>query len=915
MRDEFIHALEQGHTVVTATNRLAHATIQHFDQKQLAQGKQAWRSADVLSWSAWVQRLWHETPRPHTLVSDAQLQQLMSRVISQHLRSRPNHNLDTPLWNFAATANSALQAWSLIHEWGISISSISSAGNEDPQHFAAWANALQQQLRKQAWISQAELAEDLLQTNVPIIQSIYLAGFDQWLPNQTALLKHLSTIGTDIHYLEPQLAHTTPARKRHTFADPKKEWQHIGAWARAQLEADPTRQIGIIHPNTQSIKPIAALALAEQLHPQGLMQFEEDEQHEPIYHFSLGEPLARTAIVRSALQCLGLFSIIRFEDFSSWLLSAFWASDIDIDTRAQIEMQLRSKLAFEFDLYRLIQVLDSEQGAQQWLKATLQRLFDLHEQTSKKHTPRDWAVFFAESLNLLGWPKHNLTSHEHQCLEAWQECLKQLGSLEMITSTVTLSEALTTLRRLCEQAIYQDQANPAAQVHIMGALEASELHFDAVWLAGFDDNNWPPKAILNPFVPASIQKQKNIPEALPEQYLEQAKTKFEQLQSLAPEVVISHAINVDDVAVSISGMATKTERSDPTHQPFNLQAAICAQRPALESFIDDVGLPLPASSDAVPGGTGLLKAQAQCPFKAYAEYRLGVKPQPQPEPGTNPRTHGNAVHRALEYLWREIKTRDRLAKLLTDDALSSLISSTLTPILKQLNYNSGMGEAFNQAQQARLENLLSNWLQLEAKRPAFTVLEQEKKTQYQLAGLHLSISIDRLDHLSQSTSNEGEPQYAVIDYKTGGNNKDLDWCDDRPNEPQVPLYALAVDAMLQQAGAALNGEVSGVAFGQINAKDVRFVGSVKIADAIPGLMPPEAMIGNSKFKKDFGNWEALLPTWQQRLENIATSFIRADAQVDPKKLRTSCAFCELSSFCRIKEVEAAHPEIDDEPAF
>jgi len=50
--------LDAGVTVVTATRRLTRDLRRQFDARQVAAGRRAWPSADILPWHAFVARAW-----------------------------------------------------------------------------------------------------------------------------------------------------------------------------------------------------------------------------------------------------------------------------------------------------------------------------------------------------------------------------------------------------------------------------------------------------------------------------------------------------------------------------------------------------------------------------------------------------------------------------------------------------------------------------------------------------------------------------------------------------------------------------------------------------------------------------------------------------------------------------------------
>jgi ATP-dependent helicase/nuclease subunit B len=138
----------------------------------------------------------------------------------------------------------------------------------------------------------------------------------------------------------------------------------------------------------------------------------------------------------------------------------------------------------------------------------------------------------------------------------------------------------------------------------------------------------------------------------------------------------------------------------------------------------------------------------------------------------------------------------------------------------------------------------------------------------------------------------------VLDYKTGETSI-RDWTGARPNEPQVPLYAIANSK-----------RVAGAAFGQISADKILFNGIAADSDIAPGLID-----ANELPKMDLpGNWTDILQHWETVLSRLAREFLAGSAAVDPKHPATSCRYCELHALCRIREqfdFDAPNQLLDD----
>ena len=118
----------------------------------------------------------------------------------------------------------------------------------------------------------------------------------------------------------------------------------------------------------------------------------------------------------------------------------------------------------------------------------------------------------------------------------------------------------------------------------------------------------------------------------------------------------------------------------------------------------------------------------------------------------------------------------------------------------------------------------------------------------------------------------------------------VDWRGDRPENPQLPVYALL---------RPLN--LAAVAYARVNAADSGFVAEA----ARDGIFRPG---GHKTALEDQPDFASLIALWSRRIEKIAAEFAAGDAAVAPT-LR-ACASCALQALCRVPA--AAEPGGDDD---
>jgi len=459
----------------------------------------------------------------------------------------------------------------------------------------------------------------------------------------------------------------------------------------------------------------------------------------------------------------------------------------------------------------------------------------------------------------MGFPgDRTLDSAEHQARAKLNECFAELAKLERVAPKMSPGRALASLRRLCGETLFQPET-PDAPVQVLGVLESLGLEFDALWVSGLTDEAWPLHTRANPFIPPALQRKAGIREAWPEATLEWAKKVTEGWVGAANEVVLSHPAREDDrellASPLISGVSSLSETPE-TKSVARYRDLIFAKR-VVERVADGRA---PALTTRTPkGGTRILADQAACPFRAFARHRLNAEALEEPVEGLDARARGLLLHTLMKELWSQLKGSDGLAN--PGPAIGKAAKAAIT--------EAGLEEPFASLERARLEKLAREWLEVERERPPFTVAAMEDKRKLTVAGLELNGRIDRLDALESGG-------HAVIDYKTG-NPTPNDWQGERPEDPQLPLYALSAKE-----------EISAVAYAKLKTGAMRFMGFSRAKDAIPKVRAAE-------------NWATLFEGWKKELEALGQGFAGGDARVDPKKLLATCRYCDLQPLCRVYE--------------
>jgi probable DNA repair protein len=515
--------------------------------------------------------------------------------------------------------------------------------------------------------------------------------------------------------------------------------------------------------------------------------------------------------------------------------------------------------------------------------------------------PSAWAEAIDGLLSQLGWPLVNEAGEEEntrehgeiwQAFQAWQEGLRELASLDATVATLGRQAAINQLQQVCRERIFQPRTPPAT-IQVLGLYEASGLRFDHLWVPGLHNDNWPPAAQPNPFIPGLLQKKAQLPQSSPQRELEVARSITRRLLETAPDCVFSYPGQIDGEDVLPSPLLS----SDPFRQVDEIEGW---QGDSWQITINQAGPPLtaPLLSPGPPrhgtarGGSSILKHQALCPFRAYASNRLGAVGLETPADGISPKLHGSLMHRVLENFWTETRTFDALISL-DDTDLDHRIRRHVDQVIFDERSLNDRPE-FREVEGTRLARLASACLELEKSRGPFEVVGFEKEILQEIEGQPIRLVIDRIDRLPGGEN-------VIIDYKTGRVDPKK-WFGDRPEDPQLPLYAISADAT-----------PAAIAFAVIRDEECLYRGVVTKEGIFPGL-PPRPGVHNASIIEAGQNIQVTIDTWRSTLHRLMAEFLGGDAAIDPKNGRKTCdnSYCELQPLCRITELEQLRQVRDQE---
>ena len=868
-----IDDLTGGHLTLLPTATAARSLRQAYDAAQRARSLTAWEPAPVLSWSQFLDRLWSEAVvnglETRLLLNPAQEHTLWIDSIA----SKQAENTLTSTDALAALAHSA---WSLANAYNAAKRLRATAATHDARTFALWAEAFEKTCDRNAYLSRAAL-EPALQHHIEARTltappHLTLAGFPDLNPAQCNLLEALRIAGTEITELALEaLPSPEPTRAILTAQTEQQELEAIAHWLRSFIQrrhqAGQTSSIAILLPNANDA-PALESTFRQILAPE-LQPITADLSSTP-YEFTADQPLTSHPLIATALDLAHWAQApLELGNVSALLLSPYLTASSELDAAAQFDANILRQaplLRPEIDLRAILHLTTTITIS--WLQPLNQYL----TKSGNLETPRtyaDWAEFFRALLAAASWPANaeTLTAREFHATQTWDSLLDQLSTLDFRGLRIPYTAFLQTLTRQASTTAFQPPSTNAP-IQILSPSAAIGLTFDALILPRATDTSFPPPEHPNPLLSWPLQASLDMPGTSQTRATARARQSLTALLAAAPNILFTYAAQTPEgpqrLAPSLAAL-NWPQLDVPTTPPHS---------PIEEDLIPDAPPLPPLPNTHVRGGAKVLQLQAACGFRAFAEMRLNATEPGARDLGFDARETGNLLHRAMDNFWAVARSQTNLRNMTAqqrDDLLSQSIQRAIDRSSRDLPLAGDWDRAYIAIQAERLHRLLHHWLDVELKRSGFTVQQVEKQKLLTVGPLTLTLRIDRIDAID--TPDGG---VLIADYKSGSTGNPADWLGPRPDEPQLPLYALLPEA----------GQLKGLAFAKVRAgKEMKWLGY----QSEPGLLP----------SKKTAPLPALIAEWRSTLTALAQDFAAGDARVDPKDYPSTCAHCTQRILCRL----------------
>ena len=890
-----LDALAHGVVVVLPNRRAARTLQQAFNKGQSRAGLRAWNPPAVLTWTDWTHELWSglavEGHEHRQVLNAAQEHSLWKEIIEA---SPAGRTLTSP----DALSEMARSAWSLAASRLATGRIRAGATTFDTRTFAAWAESFRGICAKDSYLSFAEVEEALHEKAdsglLRLDGSVLLAGFEELTPSQAALVEALRSNGAPIAEAALESDERTASARVSTIVPTTRDEIVFAArWIRrsfANLTSESqTPRIAVLLPRPEESRAELESVFREILAPE-LQPIDADNSAAP-WEFSGGIPLLGHPMISDALALLRWAQgPLPMERLGALLRSPFIGVSSEHLAAARFDANVLRRSPYllpELDTSGLTRLIRQQNGSSRtstyfpgWLKAFEDvRSSRLRAPASRSYP--EWSEAIRDLLRVVNWPGDRPpTPAEFSAASAWDATLDLLATLDFRGQRVSFATAVQTLEQLLQSAHVSPPAADAP-IQIMRPDDAEGSVFDVVVLLHATDEAWPEVPNGNPLLGWPLQKELKLPGADASCDAGRARMRADSLLRRSSGLL----------ALSAAADERGSLRPSPLLEQLNIPASLSedllppvASAPLLaeELLPDDVLLPSLPSAE-LRGGAKVLKLQAACGFLAFAEMRLHSATVDPYELGLDAIERGNLVHHALESFWSVTHSQSELRSLTPEERHRRLSNAIDAAFARLSTPAPGWSAAYVGLQRERLRRLLLRWLEVELQRGSFTVQKREERTVIPIGPLRLKIQPDRID--------EVEGGVVLVDYKTGYSAHASNWLGDRPDDPQLPLYALLTEP----------GKLQALLFGRIRAgSEMKW----------QGLAANQTVLPNQK-RQSLVDLESRRSEWNTVLTTLAQDFAAGRADVDPKSVAANCKGCAQRLLCRIDPAAFTQSAIED----
>ena len=815
-------------TIIVANNRQVLAIKQSIYELN-----ESIKMPQIFSYRSWLEHFWKKN-NPQRAVRLLSLLEL--RYILKEITEKNSIN------NSEAIIDELIKCYSLCKTYFIDISTLPDFYANPSSLLIKWISEFEKFKTKNNCIDTTDLFSSVyksLESNIKT-GNYYAYGFKQRTPEQNKLFEILECQPLNSRSLENNI-------QALSFIDQETELEAIAKWAKEVSLKNPNSQIGVVIPNLGQLQHLVKSTFDQEFDASLL------ETHHKPYNISLGMSLCQYPLIQHLLSVVIISTQIIKGNINLEMLMKTVTSPyikgalIESNSRALLvnsilelgfeEATTQKVLQLMKDCPVLIQIVNALRSLKIDKKIALEDSLD------------------SINLLLLTWgftSDRSLSSSEYQLFEKYQNESLILNRLSNFYKKVSLFDAIKILNTHLNSVIFQPKRG-AANIHILGALEAEGLYFDLAWVSSMTSNFIPGKIKMPLFIPQKTSIEYELPNSNFLLVTEDAKVTLKALNNLSPETTYSYA----------KLMQNREELPSPYIDFKDYQESSFIKTSSRELiYIDDYKAPK-IQDLSIKKGVKTLQNQMSCAFRGFAA-RLDIDDFEAPHIGLSRLQQGNLIHKILETFFNEIKSGASLLRL-TELELDNLIEKHTESATLSLPKSN-----FKLNEKIRLVKIIRQYIDLEKQRGEFEVIKTESTSEVDINGLKFSTRIDRMDRLANGDS-------LIIDYKTGKDVKVSQMTGDPIDQAQLPIYAVT-------------NSVDGVAFATINSNDCQFKAITKNKSELP--LTKQAINRMPEWDKQINEWMSILNSASEQFQNGIASVL---------PVKNACDYCDYDLLCRIKK--------------
>ena len=787
----------------------------------------------IFSYRSWLEHFWKKN-NPQRTVRLLSLLEL--RYILKEISEKNSIN------NSEAIIDELIKCYSLCKTYFVDISTLPDFYANPSSLLIKWICEFEKFKTENNCIDTTDLFSSVyksLESNIKT-GNYYAYGFKQRTPEQNKLFEILECQSLNSRSLENNI-------QALSFIDQESELEAISKWAKEVSLKNPNSQIGVVIPNLSQLQHLVKSSFDQEFDASLL------ETHHKPYNISLGMSLCQYPLIQHLLSVVKISSqIIKGNIDLEMLMKTVTSPYIK---GGLIESNSRALL-----VNRILELGCEEATTQKVLKLMKDCPVLIQIINELRSLKIDKKIALEDSLDsidllLLTWgftSDRSLSSSEYQLFEKYQNESLILNKLSNFYKKVSLFDAVNILNTHLNSVIFQPKSG-AANIHILGALEAEGLYFDHAWVSSMTSNFIPGKIKMPLFIPQKTSIEYGLPNSNFLLVTEDTKATLKALNNLSPETTYSYA----------KLMQNREELPSP-YIDFKdyLEGSFIKNSSRELIYLDDYKAPK-IQELTIKKGVKTLQNQMSCAFRGFAA-RLNIDDFESPHIGLSRLQQGNLIHKILETFFNELKSGASLLKL-TELELDNLIEKHTESATLNLPKSN-----FKLNEKNRLVKIIRQYIDLEKQRSDFEVIKTESTSEVNINGLKFSTRIDRMDRLANGDS-------LIIDYKTGKDVKVAQMTGDPIDQAQLPIYAVT-------------NSVDGVAFATINSNDCQFKAITKNKSELP--LTKQAINRMPEWDKQITEWTSILNSASEQFQNGIASVL---------PVKNACDYCDYDLLCRVKK--------------